>query len=64
MLTGLPFSDEWKNQVVRRIFGMARWNPYVTNWPVVLEALRQLWENGKVSEMKTPFYEPFGKPVQ
>ena len=40
---------------------MARWNPYVTNWPVVLGALRQLWEVGKVSQLKSPFYEPFEK---
>ena len=25
----------------------------MTNWPVVLAALRQLWEIGKVSELKT-----------
>jgi hypothetical protein len=48
--------------MVRTIFGMARWNPYVENWPVVLEALRRLWEMGKVSELKSPFYEPVEKP--
>ena len=34
------------------------WNQYVANWPIVLDALRKLWEMGKVSELKTPFYEP------
>lgn len=34
---------------------------YVQNWPIVLDALRRLWEMGKVYELKTPFYEPFEK---
>ena len=61
MFTGLPLGPypEWQTHMVRTIFGMARWNPYVRNWPVVLEALRELWEMGKVSELKSPFYEPF-----
>jgi hypothetical protein len=63
MLAGFPLSAERQSQMARRIFGMARWNPYVTNWPVVLAALRQLWEVGKVSELKTPFCEPVEKPV-
>ncbi len=29
-----------------------------TNWPILLKALRRLWEMGKVSELKSPFYEP------
>jgi hypothetical protein len=32
-----------------------------TNWPLILDALRRLWEMGKVSEMKSPFYEVLGK---
>jgi DNA-directed RNA polymerase specialized sigma24 family protein len=35
----------------------------MTNWPTMLDALRQLWETGKVSEFKTPFYEPLKKPA-
>ena len=62
MLTEFPFGDEWQSRMVRALFGMARWNPYVSNWPVVLEALRQLWEMGKVSELKSPHYEPVEKP--
>jgi hypothetical protein len=60
MLTGFPLGVE-ESQVAKAIFGLARWNPYVSNWPIVLHALRQLWEMGKVSELKSPFYEPFEK---
>ena len=35
---------------------------YVENRPIALVALRRLWEMGKVSELKTPFYELFEKP--
>ena len=63
MLAGFSLNSERQSQTARAIFGMARWNPYVTNWPVVLAALRQLWEVGKVSELKSPFYEPVEKPV-
>jgi hypothetical protein len=62
MFTGVLFSglnDEWKRRVVRGVFGAIRWNRYVSNWSVLLSALRRLWEAGKVSEFKTPFYEPF-----
>jgi len=44
--------------MVRKLFGATRWNQYVANWPVVLAALRELWEMGRVSELKTPFCEP------
>ena len=54
MLTGFPIEDQVKN-----LFGALRMNQYITNWPIVLDALRRLWEIGKVSELKTPFYEPF-----
>jgi hypothetical protein len=37
---------------------------YVENWPIVLDALRRLWEMGKVSELETPFYESFEKPAK
>jgi hypothetical protein len=63
MLTGFPLGDEWNRRLVRAILGMARWNPYVSNWPIVLNALGQLWKMGKVSELKSPFYEPVEKPA-
>jgi hypothetical protein len=63
MLTGSPLGYEWNRRLVRAILGMARWNPYVSNWPIVLNALRQLWEMEKVSELKSPFYEPVEKPA-
>jgi hypothetical protein len=63
MLTGFPLGDEWNRRLVRMILGMARWNPYASIWPVVLIALRRMWEMGKVSELKSPFYEPVEKPV-
>jgi hypothetical protein len=56
MLTGFPLNDEWNSDSsVRALFGATRWNQYHGNWPVVLGALRMLWEKGKVSEMKSPF---------
>jgi hypothetical protein len=64
MLTGFPFSDEWQSRsMVKGLFSAAHWNRYVSNWSVALDALRQLWKMGKVSELKTPFYEPFEKPA-
>ena len=63
MLTGLPLGDEWQSRLVPALFRAARWNQYISNWSVVLDALRKLWEMGKVSELKSPFYEPFEKPA-
>jgi hypothetical protein len=59
MLTGIPLDAEGQN----RVFSITRWNRYISNWPIVLDALRQLWETGKVSEFKTPFYEPLKTPT-
>lgn len=61
MLTGFPLNPKGQYDIGRRILELARWNPYARNWPVVLEALHQLWERGKVSQLKSPFYEPFEK---
>jgi hypothetical protein len=61
-LTGFPLDNEWRSHTVRTLFGATRWNQYVANWPVTLKALRELWKTGKVSELKTPFFEPFGSP--
>jgi hypothetical protein len=47
--------------MINGLFGATRWNQYVANWPVVLAALNRLWEAGKVSELKSPFYEPVEK---
>ena len=58
MLIGLPFGDGWQSGMVSEISGLARWNQYVCNWPVVLDALRRLWETGKLSELKSPYYAP------
>jgi len=35
---------------------------FMTNWPILLDALRRLWETGKVTKLETPFFEPFEKP--
>jgi len=59
MLTELPFNPDGQN----RLISLARWNPYVSHWPVVLAALRELWEKGKISELKSPFYEPIEQPA-
>ena len=64
MLTGFSFHDEWMSPSrIQALFRVTRWNQYVGNWPIVLNALRHLWEIGKVSEFKTPFYEPVEKPI-
>jgi hypothetical protein len=68
MLTGFPLGEESdSHKMLPLIHAMRRnewWNQYVANWPIVLDALRRLWEMGKVSELKTPFYEPFEKSVK
>ena len=58
MVSGFPFNDEWQSRShVRALFGAARWNQYVSNWSVTLAALRHLWKMGKVSELKSPYYD-------
>ena len=37
---------------------------FMPNWPILLDALRHLWEIGKVSELKSPFYAPVEKPAK
>ena len=62
MLTGLPFHDEGMHPShVKALLRAARWNQYVEHWSEALHALRRLWEMGKVSELKSPFYEPVKK---
>ena len=51
MLTGLSKEDH------ENLLGILRMNQYVANWPILLDALRHLWEIGKASELKTPFYD-------
>lgn len=67
MLTGfpgIPLDNERRSHVIRGLFGATRWNQYVANWPMVLAALNRLWEVGKVSELKSPFYEPVEKLIK
>jgi hypothetical protein len=63
MLTGFSLNPKSQNDIMRSMLGAARWSPYVMNWPVVLAALRKLWEEGKVSQLKSPFYELIEKPT-
>ena len=63
MFTGMFLDAEGQSRVVKSLFGATRWNQYRSNWPVVLDALRQLWQVGKVSELKSPFYEMVEKPI-
>jgi hypothetical protein len=72
MLNEFPFSDEWKSaRTMTDLFDrihmlttfpvsddMNQYMQYMAQWLIALEALRQLWEAGKVSQMKSPFYEP------
>jgi hypothetical protein len=72
MVSGFHFSDDWErarsliarfndelpgHSRVGDLFQITRWNQYVSHWPIALKALRQLWEIGKVSELKSPFYD-------
>ena len=57
MFTSFPPSDTWNSHLVKNLFGAIRMNEYRKNWPIVLAALRELWKTGKVSELKSPFYE-------
>jgi len=59
MFSGFTFGEESQRQMVGFLFRTTRWNQYLANWPIVLNALHRLWEMGKVSELKSPFYEPF-----
>jgi len=54
----LFLSHQSESRAAKGLLGLARWNGYVFNWPIVLKALRWLWEMGKSSELKSPFYEP------
>ncbi|HSL47042.1 MAG TPA: hypothetical protein VK897_26630 [Anaerolineales bacterium] len=62
MFPGIPLGEESQSRIVNAKLRMARWNPFVLHWSIALDALRQLWETGKVSELKSPFYEPVEKP--
>jgi hypothetical protein len=64
MLTGFIFGEESHRRMVGGLFRATHWNQYRENWPVVLNALHRLWEMGKVSELKSPFYEPVEKPKE
>jgi len=43
-------------------FSAKRMKPYIPEWPLILEGLRQMWEIGVVTELETGFFEPFEKP--
>ncbi len=63
MVTEFPFSEEWQSPaMMKHLFSAVGWNQYVSNWPIALIALRHLWEIGKVSQLKSPFYESVHKP--
>jgi hypothetical protein len=63
MFTGSFFGEDWQRRTISGLFRATRWNQYLANWPVVLNALHRLWEMGKVSELRSPFYEPFENPA-
>lgn len=63
-LNQLHFGSDGKRsevEILKLILKSHEWSQYVANWAVVLEALRTLWKLGKVSQLKTPFYDPFEK---
>jgi hypothetical protein len=62
--------QEWMLKNVLRVFEYTRrarltkqWIRYESNWPIALKALRQLWETGRVSELKSPFWESLPGPA-
>jgi len=66
MLARFARQNAGKSFFVKDISGMVRmnqYNQYMRHWPIVLKALRRLWELGKVSELKSPFFEPVEKPA-
>jgi hypothetical protein len=50
-------------EISRRTRATQQWVRYISNWTIALNALRQLWETGKVSELKSRFWESPQKPV-
>lgn len=48
-------------ETMRKMRDMQEWNQYIINWPIALDALRKLWETGKVFQLKSPLYEPLKK---
>ena len=62
MFTGFPISDEWKKRSTEKLLNAVHMNRIMANWPVVLAALRQLWETGKATKLETPYFEPFERP--
>jgi hypothetical protein len=57
-------NKEWMIfEAMRRMHVRQQWIRYDSNWPIALQALRQLWETGKVSELKSPFWESLQKPA-
>lgn len=64
LINRFSFSDQGNNpeiNVLRNLSHSYEWSQYVANWPITLKALRKLWELGKVSQLKTPFYDPLKK---
>lgn len=62
MFIEFPLSDEWKKRTTQNLLSLMRLNQIMANWPVVLAALRQLWETGKETKLETPYFEPFERP--
>jgi hypothetical protein len=42
--------------------GYGRMKPYIPDWPVMLDGLRDMWEIGEETILETPFFEWFNKP--
>jgi hypothetical protein len=62
MLPRFPIGNDQRHFFDKRLFALMRLNQYRANWPILLKALRQLWDFGKVTKLETPFFEPFEKP--
>ena len=42
-------------------FGIRPMKPHISDWPVMLDGLRRMWEIGEETILETAFYEPFKK---
>jgi len=39
-------------------FGIRPMKPHISDWPVMLDGLRRMWEIGEETILETAFYEP------
>jgi hypothetical protein len=53
MVVRFTIGDELRSR-----FGIRPMKPYISDWPVMLDGLRRMWEIGEETILETAFYEP------